>query len=153
MKYWDSSAVLPLLLDEKQTPATRRVYEEDPAQTVWCLTDVEIGAALSRRVREGLTEDRVERVRDDWGVLARRWRPIASLDAVSSRALRLVRTHPLRAADALQPVSDSRNDLDGMALHYVDRTRPGLFQKRGDGNIQQGRIQRQQPVGFLSKPR
>ena len=102
MKYWDSSAVLPLLLDEKQTPATRRVYEEDPAQTVWCLTDVEIGAALSRRVREGLTEDRVERVRDDWGVLARRWRPIASLDAVSSRALRLVRTHPLRAADALQ---------------------------------------------------
>jgi predicted nucleic acid-binding protein len=102
VKYWDSSAVLPLLLDEKQTPATRRVYEEDPAQTVWCLTDVEIGAALSRRVREGLTEDRVERVRDDWGVLARRWRPIASLDAVSSRALRLVRTHPLRAADALQ---------------------------------------------------
>jgi len=102
VKYWDSSAVLPLLLDEKQTPATKRVYEEDPAQTVWCLTDVEIGAALSRRVREGLTENRVERVRDDWGVLARRWRPIASLDAVSSRALRLVRTHPLRAGDALQ---------------------------------------------------
>ena len=102
MKYWDSSAVLPLLLDEKQTPATKRVYEEDPAQTVWCLTDVEIGAALSRRVREGLAENRVERVRDDWGVLARRWRPIASLDAVSSRVLRLVRTHPLRAGDALQ---------------------------------------------------
>jgi len=102
VKYWDSSAVLPLLLDEKQTPATKRVYEEDPAQTVWCLTDVEIGAALSRRVREGLAENRVERVRDDWGVLARRWRPIASLDAVSSRALRLVRTHPLRAGDALQ---------------------------------------------------
>jgi predicted nucleic acid-binding protein len=102
MKFWDSSALLPLLLDEKQTPAIKRVYDEDPAQTVWCLTDVEIGAALSRRVREGLPEDRADRIQGDWGILARRWRPITSHDTVASRALRLVRTHPLRAGDALQ---------------------------------------------------
>jgi hypothetical protein len=102
VKYWDSSALLPLILDEKQTPAIKRLYEDDPALTVWCLTDVEIGAAVSRRVREGLTEDRADRVHGDWTILARRWRPITSLDTVASRALRLVRTHPLRAPDALQ---------------------------------------------------
>ncbi len=102
MKYWDTSALLPLLIDEKQTRAVKSAYEEDPAQTVWCLTEVEIGAALSRRLREGLPNDRAERVREDWRTLASQWRPIASVDPVRSRALRLVQTHPLRAADALQ---------------------------------------------------
>jgi uncharacterized protein len=102
MKYWHSSALVPLLLDEKETVSVKQLYDDDPAQTVWCLTDVEIGAAVSRRVREGLSESTAGRVAADWGVLARRWRPITSLDTVASRALRLVRTHPLRAADALQ---------------------------------------------------
>jgi len=69
---------------------------------VWCLTDVEIGAALSRRVREGLHQDRADHLREDWKTLARRWRAIASVEFVGMRALRLVQTHPLRAADALQ---------------------------------------------------
>ncbi len=102
MKYWDTSALLPLLIDEKETRSVKSLYQEDAAQTVWCLTDVEIGAALSRRLREGLPQDRAERLRQDWKTLARQWRPIASLESVGARALRLVQTHPLRAADALQ---------------------------------------------------
>ena len=102
MKYWDTSALLPLLIDEKKTGAVKSLYEEDGEQTVWCLTDVEIGAALSRRVREGLPQDRADHLREDWKTLARRWRAIASVEFVGTRALRLVQTHPLRAADALQ---------------------------------------------------
>lgn len=102
MKYWDTSAILPLLIEEKQTGAIEPVYREDPAQTVWCLTDVEIGAALSRRSREGLAQDRAERIRADWKHLAALWRPIASVDPVRARAIRLVQTHPLRAGDSLQ---------------------------------------------------
>jgi predicted nucleic acid-binding protein len=102
MKYWDTSAVLPLLLEEKQTSAVKSVYQQDTAQTVWCLTDVEIGAALARRVREGLPHDRADHLREDWKTLAALWRPVASVDPVRARAIRLVQTHPLRAADALQ---------------------------------------------------
>ena len=102
MKFWDTSAVLPLLIAETKTEPVKSVYLDDAEQTVWCLTDVEIGAALARRVREGLPQDRADALREDWKTLARRWRPVASLESVGARALRLARTHPLRAADALQ---------------------------------------------------
>lgn len=102
MRYWDTSALLPLLLAEKQTGAVKSLYENDSEQTVWCLTDVEIGAVLARRSREGLPQERADHVRQDWQTLARRWRPVASVESVGSRALRLAQTHPLRAADALQ---------------------------------------------------
>jgi uncharacterized protein len=102
MNFWDTSAVVPLLLEEKQTREVKAVYQRDPVQTVWCLTDVEIAAALSRRIREGLPEDRAQKLRDDWKILAERWRPVASVDPVRARAIRLVQTHLLRAADALQ---------------------------------------------------
>jgi predicted nucleic acid-binding protein len=105
MNFWDTSAVVPLLLDEKQTSAVKTVYQRDPVQMVWCLTDVEISAALSRRVREGLSEGRSQKIRDDWKTLAQMWRSVASLDLVRARAIRLVQTHPLRAADALQLAS------------------------------------------------
>lgn len=102
MNFWDTSAIVPLLLDEKQTSAAKAVYQRDPVQAVWCLTDVEIAAALSRRIREGLSESRAQKVRDDWRALAQLWRPVASVDPVCARAIRLVQTHPLRSADALQ---------------------------------------------------
>jgi predicted nucleic acid-binding protein len=105
LNFWDTSAVVPLLLDEKQTGAVKTVYQRDPVQMVWCLTDVEIGAALSRRVREGLSEGSSRKVRNDWKTLAQMWRSVASLDLVRARAIRLVQTHPLRAADALQLAS------------------------------------------------
>jgi predicted nucleic acid-binding protein len=102
MKYWDTSAILPLLLDERTTARVRAIYREDQEQTIWCLTEVEIGAALARRVREGLPQDRVDTMREDWKTLGRRWRPVASMESVGGRALRIVQTHPLRAADSLQ---------------------------------------------------
>jgi predicted nucleic acid-binding protein len=102
MRYWDTSAILPLVIDEPSTGAIKALYQDDADQAVWCLTDVEIGAALWRRIREGLPQKRAERIREDWKTLARRWRPVASVESVGSRALRLVQTHPLRAEDALQ---------------------------------------------------
>jgi len=76
--------------------------EEDPEQTVWCLSEVEIAAALARREREGLSAAPIETARADLAKLVRRWRPVTAVEAVRARALRLVRTHALRAADALQ---------------------------------------------------
>jgi predicted nucleic acid-binding protein len=102
MKYWDSSAILPLLLEEERTGAVVAIHAQDPDQAVWCLTEVEIAAALARRVRDGLATERADSVRNEFKRYSQRWTSVGSLELVRSRALRLVNIHPLRAADALQ---------------------------------------------------
>jgi len=102
MKYWDSSALVSIVVEEPRTRLLRTMRQDDPEQTVWCLSEVEIAAALARREREGADAGPIETAREDLSKLVRRWRPVTAVESVRARALRLVRTHPLRAADALQ---------------------------------------------------
>jgi predicted nucleic acid-binding protein len=102
MKYWDSSAIVSVLIREESTAALRALREKDPDLTVWCLTPVEISSALARRSREGLPADQDKAIRDAWSVLSERWEEVSALELVRARALRLVNTHPIRAGDALQ---------------------------------------------------
>ena len=102
MKYWDSSALVSIVVEEPRTTLLRTMRQDDPEQTVWCLSEVEIAAALARREREGADAGPIETAREDLSKLVRRWRPVTAVESVRARALRLVRTHPLRAADALQ---------------------------------------------------
>ncbi len=102
MKFWDSSALVGLLIAEETTEALRQVRDEDPDQTVWCLTSVEIASALARRVREGLGAARESSFRSEWKGISEYWREISAIDPVRSRSLRLLNTHPLRAGDSLQ---------------------------------------------------
>jgi len=102
LKFWDSSALVSIVVEEPRTQALRTMREEDPEQTVWCLSEVEIAAALARLEREGLAAAPIETARADLAKLVRRWRPVTAVEAVRARAMRLVRTHALRAADALQ---------------------------------------------------
>ena len=102
MKFWDSSAILAQLFAERATAVVAGLYAEDPAQTVWCLTEIELASALARRMREGLPNEQAAEVRDSWRRLSTRWSEVSSLEVVRPRAIRLVNTHPLRAGDALQ---------------------------------------------------
>jgi uncharacterized protein len=102
MKFWDSSAILPLLMDERTSLKVASVYEEDARQIVWCLTEVEAASALARREREGRDAEDVARARSMLRVLTERWEEVTSVQSVRARALRLLGTHALRAADALQ---------------------------------------------------
>jgi predicted nucleic acid-binding protein len=102
VKFWDSSAILSLLLKEKGSVETLKVYRDDPEQAVWCLTEVEVVSALSRRVREGIEPEDENVARTQLRFLGGRWSEISSLESVRARALRLLGTHSLRAADALQ---------------------------------------------------
>jgi predicted nucleic acid-binding protein len=102
MRFWDSSALLSLLVDGPRTAAVRSTYAEDETLAVWCLTEVELASALARRGREDLEAGEVDAAWASAGILAEGWRTIISVDLVRARAIRLVRTHTLRAADALQ---------------------------------------------------
>ncbi len=103
MRFWDSSAMLPLILDEDRRETLLKLLEDDPVVLVWWAASVECASAISRREREGaltLAESGEALARLD--LLAGSWHEVVPSDAVRTVARRLLRTHPLRAADSLQ---------------------------------------------------
>ena len=103
MRFWDASALVPLIIEEPGSAACRRWITEDPDVVLWGLTWLEVASAIERRVREGLLSKSLR------GAALARIRRIAAdaheigdLAAVRTRALSLIARHPLRAADATQ---------------------------------------------------
>lgn len=103
MKFWDTSALLPLIVEEPRTKAMEALLRDDPAAAVWWLTPVECWSALARLAREQrLTEQEVAQSARLLDEAARRWTEVPPIERVRDQASRLLRVHPLRAADALQ---------------------------------------------------
>jgi hypothetical protein len=103
MKFWDSSAVVPLLVDESSSAAVMREFERDPEVVAWWATEAECVSALARLEREGsLTASSMGQGLRRLDGLARAWREVQPVTAVRTTAIRLLRVHPLRTADALQ---------------------------------------------------
>jgi predicted nucleic acid-binding protein len=103
VRYWDSSAIVPLLVSERTSPAVLEAVEQDPQIVVWWATEVECISAITRRERDGaLDASDVAAAADRLGALAASWRAVEPITQVRQTAIRLLRTHPLRAADALQ---------------------------------------------------
>lgn len=103
MRFWDASAVVPLVCREPISPRSRSLYREDPGLLVWTLTPTEVLSALSRKRREGvLTQEVFRESRRRLDLLVRDWMEVYDLDAAKTRAHRLLEVHPLRAPDALQ---------------------------------------------------
>jgi predicted nucleic acid-binding protein len=74
-----------------------------PGLVTWGVSAVEITSAIERRRREGsLTQAEHAAARTALRELAAAWTEIAALGPVRDRALRLVATHALRSADAMQ---------------------------------------------------
>lgn len=103
MKFWDSSALVPLLVAEADSPRRAEALRADPVLIVWWGTAVECDSALQRRQREGvLNGDAARQARAHLATLAAAWHEVMPSTALRTLAVRLLRTHPLRAADALQ---------------------------------------------------
>jgi predicted nucleic acid-binding protein len=101
--FWDTSAVVPLIVDEPTTAPLRAVLEEDPAMVVWWGTPVECASALARVGRDGVVSDQeVDSGRDLLQTLAASWTEVLPTDGVREHAGRILLRHALRAADALQ---------------------------------------------------
>ncbi len=103
MIFWDTSAVIPLIIDEPRTDPLRAVWKRDSDMVVWWGTSVECASALARVVRDGIVSDRqVDVARDLLQTLASSWTEVLPTDGVREHAGRILLRHPLRAADALQ---------------------------------------------------
>jgi predicted nucleic acid-binding protein len=103
MKFWDASAIVTLLMTEPTTTAVQAVAANDPTMLVWWATEVECASAVARLEREGaLDESAARQAFDRLKHLASGWHEVDPSDTIREAAVRFLRVHPLRAADALQ---------------------------------------------------
>ena len=103
MRYWDSSALIAIAIDEKATKSVRDLSREDPELLVWILSEVEITSALWRRRRSNeLTEAIRAEAQRQMDVTISNAVVVADVPVVVRRARRLLAAHTLRAADAMQ---------------------------------------------------
>jgi len=103
MKFWDSSALLPLIIEEFQTAVCVKLFSEDRDICIWWGSEAEIVSALARREREGLLSEQefIESLKVVTA-LQSGWYQVAPHQSVKETAKRVLRIHPLRAVDAFQ---------------------------------------------------
>ena len=125
MKFWDSSAVIPLLVPEAMSRSLLGLYEADPVMFAWWATEIECTSALARRDRLGqLRDDVVAEAFVRLSALRAGWHEVEPGEEVRESAKRLLRVHDLRPADALQLaaaffVSEARpSTLEFVCLDY-----------------------------------
>jgi uncharacterized protein len=103
MRFWDASAIVPLLHADSSSEALYSLLTSDADMLVWWGTPVEIVSALARRERDGhLSSAALVTVNAGLQQLAQSWQEVQPSDALHGMAQRLLRLHPLRAADSLQ---------------------------------------------------
>jgi hypothetical protein len=103
MRFWDSSAVVALLAAEETRARAVASLADDPVMLVWWATPVECASAIARRERDGsLSGPEVLAALELLDALAAAWSEILPSAQIRAMAQRLLRLHPLRAADALQ---------------------------------------------------
>jgi predicted nucleic acid-binding protein len=119
VKFWDSSAVVPLLVPEVMSGSVQKLYEDDPVVAAWWATEIECTSAIARRQRLGqLSEDVAAEGFARLNALREGWHEVESGEELRESAKRLLRVHDLRTADALQLA----------AAVYVAEARPSTLE-------------------------
>jgi len=102
VRFWDSSAIVPLVCREAQSARCRSWLRADPVIIVWSLAATEVVSALARKRREGkLVAGAHVHAKRRLAKLEEGWSEVTHHESVRSRARRLLETHPVSAADAL----------------------------------------------------
>jgi uncharacterized protein len=124
VRFWDTSALVPLIVQQTRSSEAIAWVAEDAGIVAWTLTQTEVLSAIRRLTREGGLTARAateaERVTLD---LMIRSQVVADIEPVKARAARLLRTHPLRAGDALQlaaALAWANDRPDRQILHTFD---------------------------------
>jgi predicted nucleic acid-binding protein len=103
MRFWDSSALVPLVVREAHSASMRVLVEADPEMIVWWGSHVECASAVHRLRRQGaLRPADAALVLTTLAQIVDAAAAIEPGDAVCAKALRLLGVHALRDADALQ---------------------------------------------------
>ena len=103
MRYWDASALVPLVVAEPDSDRVRSWLSVDDGIVTWAWTSTEIVGAVERRAREeSLSLQQRREALARFAALADAWDEVTDMLAIRSRANSLLARYPLRAADAGQ---------------------------------------------------
>ena len=103
VNFWDTSAIVPLLVREADTDVRESQLKQVLEIITWWGTHVECVSALCRREREGvLSSEAIQAAMVRLNELNLQWLIVSPSQVILSRAERLLKVHPLRAADAMQ---------------------------------------------------
>jgi hypothetical protein len=125
MRYWDTSALVPMVVTEAGSELVDEWLKADDGVCTWGLTRLELISAVERRAREGLLttsgrRDALRLVND----IASAATEVLDLEAVRVRAASVLARHALRAADAAQlgaALVVSNAGLPGLPFVCLDR--------------------------------
>ena len=103
MKFWDTSAIVPLCVIEPESATVKSILGKDSSVVVWWASRTECISAFMRQSREGSlsmeSERQATRVLES---LATSWTEVLPSAGLRATAERLLAVHVLRAADAFQ---------------------------------------------------
>jgi predicted nucleic acid-binding protein len=135
MRFWDSSAIVPLVASESVSASALELYRKDHEILVWMFTITEVTSALCRKLRDGsLSREAFRRIRVELRELSGDWSEVTAVEPVCRRANRLLEIHPLSAADALQlgaALIATADDPRGFSFVTYDRTLALAAEKEG----------------------
>ncbi|HEX7878741.1 MAG TPA: type II toxin-antitoxin system VapC family toxin [Candidatus Eisenbacteria bacterium] len=124
MTYWDTSALVALYVGQVRSAEVRALAARPGRIVTWTVSEIEVRSALARLEREAsVPADALRQARED---ASRHWESFAvigTVDAVKTRARRLLGVHALRAADALQlaaALTAASDDPTGHSLVTLD---------------------------------
>ncbi len=103
MRFWDSSALVPLLILEESSDLVRGLLAIDDQIVASIITPIEVQSALwRRRHHDEIDLDQHTAAELAFADLSEGWSEISDFNAVREIALDLLSRHVLRAADAIQ---------------------------------------------------
>jgi predicted nucleic acid-binding protein len=135
VSYWDTSAILPLLAIEAESPVRSAQLLAAQGIVTWWGTRGEALSALCRREREGsIDTNAFQLAMARLDALSAQWSEVAASDLLRSRSERLLRVHPLRAADAWQLAAAllaTNESTTGSTFHTSDLRLAEAARKEG----------------------
>jgi uncharacterized protein len=103
VRFWDSSAIVPLLVQQRHSERAAQLFRDDPELVVWWGTRVECVSALARLERAAAIEEAsLLSALDRLHGFSEIWDEVQPTQRLRGSAERLLRVHDLRAADAVQ---------------------------------------------------
>jgi uncharacterized protein len=135
VNFWDTSAVVPLLIREEDSRERQAEFENTARMVVWWATYIEGVSALCRREREGNIDSQTfQAALNRLKALADQWITVSPSQLILSRSERMLRIHPLRAADAIQlaaAILASRDEPGDSTFHTADSRLAEAAEKEG----------------------
>ena len=119
MRFWDTSALIPLLTQEEATTAMTALFRADRNLIVAFITPVEIASALARKA--GVNADLRRHAERRLAVIEANWTIIDEYEPALRVARRLAANYGLRAGDAIQLACATLAGADRSALPFVTR--------------------------------